>query len=295
MSEYLQNLSDALADTVANAGTGIVRVDGRKRLPATGIAWGDDLIVTASHVVRRDEGIKVGVPNGDTIVTVEATMVGRDQNTDLAVLRVEADLSPLPQGKTDNPLRVGNLVLAIGRPGNDLQASLGVVSELGKRRWEGAVLTDVVMYPGFSGGPLVDASGTVRGMNTSVRRGDSLAISTDTINKVVDELVKHGRRKQGFLGIGAQPVRLPEELAKEFEQETGLLIAAVESDSPASNGGILIGDIIVNLDGHATRTLDELLGLLTGDRVDTAVPMTVIRGGELKSLSVTIGEKKSKR
>jgi S1-C subfamily serine protease len=291
MSEYLQNLSDALADTVANSGAGVVRVDGRRRLSATGIAWGDDLIVTASHVVRRDEGIRVGVPNGDTVVTVEATMVGRDQTTDVAVLRVPAELNPLPQAKSDNPLRVGNLVLAVGRPGDDLQTSLGVVSEIGKGRWEGAVLTDVVMYPGFSGGALVDASGNVRGMNTSVRRGDSLAISTGTINQIVIELVKHGHRKQGFLGVGALPVRLPEELAKEFGQETGLLIAAVETDSPASKGGMFIGDIIVNLDGNATRTLDELLSLLTGDRVDQEVPVTIVRAGELKSISVTIGEK----
>ena len=291
MSEYLQNLSDALANTVTNTDSGIVRVDGRKRLSATGIAWDDNLIVTASHVVRRDHGVKVGVPNGDTLITVGATVVGRDQATDLAVLRVEADLNPLPQAKTDSPLRVGNLVLAVGRPGDNLKTSLGVVSEIGKGRWDGTVLTDVVMYPGFSGGPLVDVSGNVRGMNTSVRHGDSLAISTATINQVVGELVKHGHRKQGFLGVGAQPVRLQADIAQEFEQETGLLIAGVEPDSPANKAGMFIGDIIVNLDGHPTRTLDELLALLTGDRVDTEVPMTIIRAGELKSLSVTIGEK----
>jgi S1-C subfamily serine protease len=138
---------------------------------------------------------------------------------------------------------------------------------------------------------LIDASGNVRGMNTSVRNGDSLAIATGTINMIVDEIAKHGHRKQGFLGVGAQPVRLPEALAKELSQETGLLIAAVESDSPASASGLMIGDILINLDGQATRTLDELLGLLGGDRVDKAVPVTVVRGGELKSISVTIGEK----
>lgn len=291
MSEFLQNLSNALADTVAGAESGIVRVDGRRRLSATGIAWRDDLIVTASHVVRRDDGITVGVPNGDTIVSVDATLVGRDNNTDIAVLRVEADITPLPQPKSDDPLRVGNLVLAIGRPHNDLQTTLGVVSEIGKGRGEGGILTDVIMYPGFSGGALVDASGNVRGMNTSIRHGDSLAISNTSINQIVDEIAKHGHRKQGFLGIGAQPVRLPEAFAEEFDQETGLLIAAIEADSPASAGGLFIGDIIINLDGQATRTLDELLSTLTGDRVGKDVPMTVVRGGEIQSLTVNIGEK----
>lgn len=291
MSDTLQKLSNELADTVASTSEGIVRVDGRRRLSATGIAWRDDLVVTASHVVRRDTGITVGVPNGDTVVTVDATLVGRDNTTDIAVLRVEADITPLPQAKSDDPLRVGNLALAIGRPHNDLQTSLGVVSEIGRGRWEGGILTDVIMYPGFSGGALIDMAGNVRGMNTSVRNGDSLAIATASINQIVDEIAKHGHRKKGFLGIGAQPVHLSEALAGELNQETGLLIAAVESDSPASAGGLLVGDIIITLDEQPTRTLDELLSTLTGERVGKDVPLTIVRGGEVQSITVNVGEK----
>lgn len=289
MSELFKQLSDALADTVSAAESGIIRVEGRRRLGATGMAWRDGIIVTAHHVLRRDEGIKVGLPGGDV---VPATVVGRDRNTDLAVLRVDAELSPLALAGDDHPLRVGHLVLALGRPGQQVQATLGVVSAVGGGRMQGAIQTDVVMYPGFSGGPLVDAAGVVQGMNTSgLMRGASIAISTATVNHVVDTLIEHGHVRQGFLGVGAQPVRLPEALAEEIGQETGLLLASVEPDSPAEAAGLYMGDTITSLDGEATPHLDALLMLLTSDRVGKTMPVRVVRGGQVQELSVTIGEK----
>jgi S1-C subfamily serine protease len=308
-----------------------VRVEGRKRLPATGFVWSENVVVTAHHVVEKNEGIRIGLPNGDV---VDATLVGRDPNTDLAVLRVNATLTPLP--RSAEGLRVGNLVLAVGRPGKDIQATLGVVSAIGAndpedaendwnaraqrraermaeraaRRWgaeaysfsfstgssgiksEGAIQTDVVMYPGFSGGPLVDASGIVRGMNTSaISRGASLTVPLATIERVAGTLVQHGRMRRGFLGIGAQPVRLQEATAAEIGQEVGLLLVSVESGSPAERGGLFVGDVVVALDGQAVRQLDELLALLNGDRVGKAVPVHVVRGGKVQQVEVTIGEK----
>jgi S1-C subfamily serine protease len=333
MSEILQQLSDAMADAVERAGQSIVRVEGRRRLPATGIVWDGELIVTAHHVVERAEGIRIGLPNGEI---VEATLVGRDPNTDLAVLRAATGLNPL--ARPDDDLRVGSLVLAVGRPGKDLQATLGVVSAIGldqpdspENRWaerqaeraarraermaeraarrgmawsfsystagsgvmmEGAIQTDVVMYPGFSGGPLIDASGTARGMNTSALTGGaSLAVPVKTIARVVETLVQHGKMRKGFLGIGAQPVRLPEALAAEIGQETGLLLMQVEAGSPAERGGMFIGDIIVALDGQSVRSLEELMALLNSDRVGREVPAHVVRGGQVTQLSVTVGEK----
>lgn len=335
MSDALKQLSEGLADTVAAAAPGIVRVEGRRRLPATGFVWSEGIIVTAHHVIERNENIKIGFQDGDT---VEATLIGRDPNTDIAVLKANTGGIALPH--SDEGLRVGHLVLALGRPGGNVQATLGVVSAIGSnepdsdagewgrrmnermqrraekmagraaRRWggeahsfsfsvgsfgvrtEGAIQTDVVMYPGFSGGPLVDAAGIVRGMNTSaISRGSSLTVPVATIERVVNTLIQHGRMRRGFLGIGAQPVRLQEAIAAEVGQETGLLLSAIEAGSPAEASGLYVGDIIVALDGQATRQLDELLALLNGDRVGTTVTVHLVRGGKVQQLDVTIGEK----
>jgi S1-C subfamily serine protease len=159
-------------------------------------------------------------------------------------------------------------------------------------KMEGGIQTDVVMYPGFSGGPLVDASGIVRGMNTSaISRGASLTVPVITIDRVVNTLLQHGKMRQGFLGIGAQPVRLQSGIAEQIGQETGLLLVGVESGSPAEKGGLFIGDIIVALDGQTVRHLDELLALLNGDRVGKEVPVHIVRGGQVQEINVTIAER----
>lgn len=288
MSEFMQNLSENMADIVEQTAAGVVRVEGRKRMAATGMVWREGVIVTANHVLRRDEGVKVGLPGGDVVA---ATVAGRDPHSDVAVLRVESNLAPVAQANTEG-LRVGNLVLAIGRPTTNPQATIGIVSAIGTKRMEGLIQTDVIMYPGFSGGPLVDASGQVRGMNTSgFRHGASLAVATAAIDNIVDTLLSHGKMKQGYLGVGAQPVRLPADTAAELEQETGLLIASIEENSPAAQGGLLLGDIIVQLDGHPTPDLDTLLGLLTSNRIGQAVPVNIVRGGQMTEISVTIGER----
>jgi S1-C subfamily serine protease len=289
MSEHFETLSNMLADTVQATAEGIIQVQGRKRLGATGMAWRSNVIVTAHHVLRRDEGITVTLPDE---TSVPATLVGRDPSTDIAVLQVDADLQPLRLATADDTLRVGNLVLALGRPMTQVQATIGVVSAIGTRRMAGALTTDVVMYPGFSGGPLVSASGAVQGMNTSgFSRGASVAITTARINQVVDTLLAHGKVKQGFLGVGAQPVRLPEAIAQEIEQETGLILVSVEADSPAAAGGLMVGDILVSLDEMPTPHIDALMIALSGERVGQSTVVKLVRGGNLTEVNVTIGEK----
>lgn len=328
MSEVLKNLSDALANTVEAVSPSLVRVESRRRIPGTGIVWssgnGESLVVTAHHIIERPDNIGVGIEGGDT---ANAVLVGRDPESDIAILRVQADL-PAANWNKDEDLKVGHLVLALGRPGEDVQATLGVVSALrtlednrhqkrehghgeqrhGRRRGQrrggwgfgfgwgpGRLLTfvqtDVVMYPGFSGGPLVDASGAVRGMNTSGFRGASITLPTTVIARVADALLTHGRMRRGFLGVGAQPARLPDALTEKLDQETGLLVVSVESDSPAANAGLLVGDIIVALDGESVTNLDELLALLSGERVGKEVPVSLVRGGQPIDISVTIGER----
>lgn len=316
MASILQELSDAMAGAVESAAPGIVRVEARRRLPATGIVWSSDgLIVTSHHVVEQTENIVIGLADD---VSVPATLIGRDPGTDLAVLRAEANLTP-PTWANNDELKVGHLVLALGRPGEQVQATLGVVSALGemrmsprrggrhgehggkRKRREGMSLTssagpivqtDVVMYPGFSGGPLVDAGGFVRGLNTSALvRGISLTVPTVTVRKVVDALLAHGHVRRGYLGIGAQPVRLTEALSQELDQEIGLMLVSIEAGSPAEQGGLLLGDILVALDDNPVQTVDDLLLLLGSERAGAEIALNIIRGGQLMDLTLTAGER----
>lgn len=323
MADVLQNLSDALAGVVEKTAPGVVRVEGRRRLPATGIVWSSDgVIVTAHHVVERSEDIGVGL-DGD--VTIPAALVGRDPGTDLAVLRVDSSLTP-PTWSDADDLKVGHLVLALGRPGAQMQATLGVVSALGevepmppmmgmgrggpgghggrygkRKRREGVnlrtsaghfVQTDVVMYPGFSGGPLVDAFGSVRGLNTSaLMRGASLTVPASVVRRVVEALLAHGKVKRGYLGVGAQPVRLPQALADQLEQEIGLMLLSVENGSPAERGGLLQGDILVALDDYPLQSVDDLLMLLGSDRVGEQIRLRAVRGGQIVEVTAQVGER----
>ena len=297
MTQVLQGLSDDLATVVDTAGPGIVRVEARRRLPASGIVWSaDGLIVTAHHVVERDEKITVGLPDGQS---VPATLVGRDPSTDLALLRAQATgLTPPPWTEPDT-LRVGHLALALGRPGKTVRATLGVISALGESwvtptggRVEPYLQTDVVMYPGFSGGPLVDASGNVVGVNTSaLLRGISLTIPTPTVRRVAETLVAHGRVQRGYLGVVAQPARLPEVLAQQLGQETGLLVASVEAGSPADGAGLLMGDTLVSLNDQKLRHLDDLLLVLSAAEVGATLSLRLVRGGQSQDLTITIGQR----
>lgn len=313
MSEALKNLSDAMANAVEAVNPSIVSVAARRRLPATGLVYGPGgVIVTANHVVERDEDITVMTHDGEHH---SAELVGRDAQNDLAVLTVNGELTAANWGQNET-LRVGNLVLALGKPGEQTQATLGVVSALvdgamaaerreerkrrkrrGGRRMmqalvDGYIQTDVVMYPGFSGGPLVSGDGAIHGLNTSgFGRGASIAVPVATIRNTVETLRQHGKMKQGYLGVGIQPVRLPDPVASELDQETGLLVISVESSSPAADAGMLVGDILVSVDGETVEQLEELMALLSGSRVGNAVPVQIVRGGSLTEMTVTISER----
>lgn len=296
MSNAFTDFSEAVTGLVAQAAPGVVRVEARRRLPASGIVWSaDGLILTAHHVVQADKA-NIGLEGG---TAVSATLLGRDPSTDLALLRTEtSNLAPLPLAATEE-VAIGNIVLALARPGQTIQATLGIVSAWGHSwRTQGGgqidqyLQTDVVMYPGFSGGALVNANGQLIGLNTSgFGQGVSLAIPTATLRRVAEALLAHGRIKRGYLGVSTQRVRLPEATQAELGQKSGLLIIAVEPDSPAAKGGLALGDTIVALDGEMVRKHEQLFALLSGDRVGKAVPVTILRGGKVETLSVTIGER----
>ena len=296
MASVVEGISNELAGMVEAAGPAVVRVEGRRRLPASGIVWSDDgIVVTAHHVVERDDRIGVGLANGKQ---VEAELVGRDPTTDLAVLRIEGAQPSSAMSAQADDMSVGHLVLALGRPGRTVQATLGIVSALGTS-WRTAaggtidryLQTDVVMYPGFSGGPLVDAEGKVLGLNTSALRGVSLTIPSFTVDRVVESILSHGRVQRGYLGVGVQPVNLPEALAEEVGQETGLILISVEPGSPAEAGGLTLGDTLLSVHGEPVRRLDDLLSLLSGELVGEEVLIRILRGGEAGEQKVIVGER----
>ena len=296
MAETLAKISDELAQVVETASPAVVQVEGRRRLPSSGIAWtSDGVIVTAHHTLERDDNITIGLPDGNTTA---ATLIGRDPTTDVAVLRVNGGLTP-PVWAPKDSVRVGNLSLAVGRPGDSILATLGIVSALGKSwrtraggRVDSYVQTDLVMYPGFSGGPLVDVDGRMIGLSTSALvRGVSLAVPTATLERVVKALLSDGRIRRGYLGVGAQPVRLPEALATQLGQEAGLLLTSVEAGSPAEDAGLMLGATIVSVDGHPTVAIDDLQALLSGDHVGATLPVKIVRGGVSQEISVVVGER----
>lgn len=297
MSTDFASVSKAAASVVAQASQSVVRVDARRRHPASGIVWSaDGLILTAHHAVRRDDNISVGLADGREL---PATLVGRDPSTDLALLRVEATGLTAVEWRDEESLGVGELVLALGRPGQNVQASLGVISALGGawRSMGGGKVShyirpDLVMYPGFSGGPLIDGAGKVIGLATSaLSREGGIALSAATVKPVVETLLTHGRMRRGYLGVGVQPAKLPASVVESLERETGVLLNSIEADSPATAAGLLVGDILVGLDGEAVERPEDLTLLLQGSQVGQTVNAQVVRGGTLIELAVTVGER----
>ncbi len=356
-SSLLATLSDDLANAVEQGGAATVTVNARRRLPASGIIWtADGAIVTANHVVERDEEITITLPDGRT---VEATLTGRDPGSDIALLRVDAsDLAPVTRAA--EPVKPGNLVLAIGRPGpSGPMASFGMVSMIGgplragngrgghrggppqggpgrrggpqggpegfgrhggpqggpegfgrrggpppPPRPEGFpgvgsgierfIRADVAMLPGFSGGPLITASGEIAGMNSSfLGRWGGLTLPVDVIDPIVTALQTHGKVRRGFLGIGVQAVRVPQAHAEGAgsTQEQGLLIVNIEPEGPAEKGGLFLGDIILSVADSAVTTVEELQEGLSGAMVGNDAAVSIIRGGSAMTVSVKVGER----
>ena len=295
-------LSDAMADAVEQAGKFTVLVEARRRFPASGILFAKDMILTADHVVERDEDIKVLLGDG---MELTARLAGRDPGTDLAVLKLDlpagiASATPAELAKT--PARVGEFVMAIGRPSkNGIEASFGTINAIGGpvRTGRGGMLeryiqTDVVSYPGFSGGPLINGEGRVFGINTSgFHSGGAITIPADVALNTAETLAKYGKIKRGYLGIRSQTVNIPAEGQQQLnrKQETGLLIVGLEADSPAGKGGLMVGDILTGVAGAAIEHHDELFTRLSGDVVGKFTSLDVLRGGKLQAVDVVVGER----
>lgn len=297
MTTNFKEVSEAVADVVEQASAFVVRVNARRRQPASGIVWSaDGLIVTANHTVQREDEIGVGLPGADDM---KATLVGRDPSTDVALLRVDATGLQTAAWLGEDAIRVGLLALALGRPGSSVEASLGIVSALGGSWRTGGggkvshfIKPDLVMYPGFSGGPLVAGNGEVIGMTSSALLRDSgVALPAATLTPVVETLLAHGHMRRGYLGVGVQTVRLPAATTDELNQKSGVLLTSVEADSPAEAANLLVGDILVAFDGEPIRQADDLSALLASGRASQTVEAKIVRGGAVQLISVTVGER----
>lgn len=299
----LSAFSDQLASAVERASRSIVSVSARPRQSASGVLWqadGEVVIVTADHVVEREDDITVTLPDNRV---VRAALAGRDPSTDLAVLRLSG--VELGDGATpiqlNEGLRVGHLALAIGRPTEGgPRVSFGVVSAVeGPLRAgrgaqiEGIIFADVTLYPGFSGGPLVDLDGKMVGLNSSRLTRQSAALPLATVRRVVGSLLTHGRMRRGYLGVGTQQIPLPSALAQKAgsAQESALLVVTVEPESPAERAGMLIGDLIVGINGQTVSGVDSLRSALAASAPGQTFTLKALRGGEPTEISVAIGER----
>jgi serine protease DegQ len=287
-------LSHHLAALAAGVGPSLVRVESGHRSAATGAVWAPGVVVTAQHALDLDLDLSCGLADGRT---VPATLAGRDPGTDVAVLRVpDADLPPAAFADLAEA-QVGHLVLAAARPGRTVRVALGVLSALGESwrtrgggRVEHYVETDLALPPGFAGGLLVAASGAALGLLTpALVRGASIAVPAPTLGRVVATLLDRGRIERGFLGVGSYPAELGPVLARELGQATALIAVSVEPESPAANAGMLLGDVLVAMDGRPLRQVRDLIELLDGERIGTEAALRIVRAGEPRELKVRIG------
>lgn len=294
----LSALSTQFADTVEQAEQTIVAVSASRRCSASGLHWQPGIIVTVDHAIRQDEEIPIGLADGNTMF---ASLVGRDSSTDLAVLQV-SDLDLPTPVFSSLPLRVGHLVLAVGRASEgSLSASVGVIERLGGswRSWQGGQIDQLIRPAllsawGASGSALLDSQGHVIGINTSGPRHMTITIPASTIQRVVTQLLQTGRIARGYLGIGMQAVPIPDRLVESLDlsYSEGVMILSVEPDSPADRAGFLIGDVLIALDAQPTTDASDVRILLDADRVGQNLTARVIRAGTIIDLTVTVGERR---
>lgn len=280
-------LSNDLAAAVEHAGRAVVGVDARRRFGSTGVHWRPGLIVTADHTVEVDEDVTVTTPDGRRL---SATVAGRDPAIDIAVLKADTDALAVADIAAE-PARVGHIGLAVGR---GPRASWGVVSAIGDGRTGDLLSLDLTLYPGFSGGPLVDARGHVVGVVTSgASRHFQIAIPAAAVGRVLDELTRRGRIPRAYLGVGTQAVRLSEALRERLrtDQRSAVIVVDVQPDSPAAAAGLVIGDVIVALAGARITDPRDLRAALRPQHVGEAIVVSIVRGGEPREVRLTVGER----
>jgi S1-C subfamily serine protease len=302
VSVDLSSLSGALVELVGNAGPGVVAIKAAAYRTASGVVVGPNLIAAANHTVKRDSGIPLQTATG---AQATGTVIGREPGLDLAILRSDdAAVQPLPF-RDPKTIKAGELVAIVGLTADvGPSASLGIVGAVGgsRRTWRGGTLDqflrlDVNLYPSQSGAAVVSADGSLLGMATpALLRHSAIAIPVSTLSRLADELLRQGRIRRGYLGVGTQPVPIPGSLREKLgiNHEYGLIILSVENDSPAEKAGWQLGDIMVALNNTPVVDVDDLQAVLRGDSVGSALAALLIRGGEKVESGISVEERPRK-
>jgi S1-C subfamily serine protease len=296
-SSILQDVSNELSRIAEQVGSSVVAVHGRSQSRGSGIQWRKGVIVTAHHAVGRDE-VTVVAAGGRSLV---AKLAGRDPSTDLAVLNVAGDaVASVAEHAKENTVRLGDVVLALGRSwrGN-LVASAGIVGGVsgelqtrGGGRLDQHIRLALELYSGMSGGPLVNADGQVIGINTNgLDRGRPVMVPIATVDRVVNELLEKGHIARPHLGLAMQTVQLPESLQEKAKADAGLLTVYVPPGGPADKAGVLVGDILIQLRGRSVDELENLPALLRESKIGDSVPATFLRGGNVITLNIVLGDR----
>jgi S1-C subfamily serine protease len=296
----LDAYSEAVAGAVEAIQPSVVHVEMERRGARGGgsgfVLTPDGLLVTNSHVVSGAGHVEISLPDG---ARREASIVGDDPGTDLAILKIDAPaLRAAPLGDSSK-LRPGQLAIAVGSPlGFTSTVTAGIVSATGRsmrsisgRLIDHVIQTDAALNPGNSGGPLVNSRGEVIGVNTAViaaAQGLAFAIEVDLLKRIVGELIRDGRIRRSHLGVGGQTAPIHRSVVRHYglPAPTGVMVRAVEEGSPAQQAGLREGDVIVDLDGVPVVNVDDLHRLLTAERTGAATPLRALRRTELLELSV---------
>jgi len=298
-NSVLETISSDFASVAEKAGASVVAVHARRWMPTSGIEWKKGVVVTVHHGVQRNEDIKV-LFDGDRVVP--AKLIGRDPGTDLAVLRIEEGTSDVPEFGDSTNLKLGHLVLALGRTRRgDLVASSGIIGGI-SGEWRNRrgghldqhIRLDLALYAGFSGGPLVNARGEVVGINTrGLAHGRAVTVPVATVNGVVDELLEKGHIARPYLGIAMQRVDVPERMASKLPVETrvGLLVTHVETDGPAEKAGVLLGDVLFEVNGETVEDLTAIQDAIAAAKTGDLMTIGLIRAGKVEQVSVILGER----
>lgn len=286
----LMRVSANLADVVSGAGGSVALVHGARAEAASAVAWSKDLLVTAAHALEAERALEVTLAGSRQ----PASLVGADPASDLAVLRVDAELSPLPQADAAR-VRAGELVLALSRGQRGLKARLGIIARVageirlgGGARVERYVETDIAPAPGLAGSALVGAAGELIGVNlTGLVRGQLVTLPAANVAPIVDALVAHGRVKRMRLGVALQRVELPRALAERLGQKNGLVVLSVLESGPAERGGLLLGDVILAVGGERVERVEDLQGRLAEHAAGSELALASLRAGEERAFTLT--------
>jgi S1-C subfamily serine protease len=294
----LVSLSEQLASTVQEAAQSVVAIHARARYNSSGVHWSPGVVVTASHAIRHDEDIRITTPDGSTL---SAELAGRDPGTDLAVLRAKDLKIPVAARSDSGSLKIGNVILAVGRFKDSVSAGFGVLSSISgpSQTWRGGRLDqvlrlDIALQAGAAGGAVVDAAGKLIGVATpALSRVSVFAIPLATLERVTETLLAHGRIPRGYLGVGLQPIAIPEHLKAKVNHaaSVGLIAVSVDADAPAGRAGMTIGDVLLDLGGRAIEETEDVQAALDSSSIGKKLKARILRGGNAMELEITVGER----